>query len=232
MDSVVGEGLAMYETAGSLGHGEKVWLLVKLPDNFEVIAQDLIDPYLLLVMGHDGSMSVKLLLTLIRAVCQNTVNAAIRGAENVVSIRHTGNVEERTRKAFELLGIAKKQSATLKELYQYLASRTLMGENLKNVVYSIFPAPEGEKPSTRLENIRKTVMTRIESGAGTEIPGVLGTAWGAYNGVIEYLDHFKVQKGVKKDPEGASDRRMESILWGNVAATRDRAVKLILEAVA
>lgn len=225
-------GEAIYETAGSLGVGEKVWLLAKLPDTMEVVKGDIVVKYVVLAMGHDGSMSIRVKKVATRVVCQNTLDAAMGEGGDSIAIRHTGNVEARTREAFKALGIVKSQYKAMEECFKYLASRPLFGENLKGVVNVIFPTPEGEKPSTRLTNIRDTVMFRIENGKGTDIAGVRGTAWGAFNGVVEYLDHFKVQKGVEDDARGAQSRRMDSILWGNVAATRERALKTILEAVA
>jgi len=232
-DAVVGAGEAIYEAAGSLGIGEKVWLLAKLPDSFEVVKGDEVKKYIVLAMGHDGSMSVKLGKSVVRVVCHNTLNLALSAKDNFISIRHTGDVAKRTVEAFTVLGIVKKQYAEIENFFKFLASRPLFGENLKGVVNAIFPNPEGEKKvSTRLANIRDTVLFRIENGVGTDLPGVRGTAWGAFNGVVEYLDHHRVQKGAGDDAAGAKSRRMDSILWGNVATTRERAAKIIAEAVA
>lgn len=231
-DSAFGKEAAIYETCGSLGIGEKVWLLAKLPDAFEVVNGDVVVKYVLLAMGHDGSMSIKVGKTAVRTVCENTLNLALSARENFVSIRHTGDVKARVDAAFKVLGLVKEQYAELETFFKWLASRPLFGEGLKNVVADIFPAPEGEKASTRLANIREAVIERCENGKGVEIPGVRGTAWAAFNGVTEYLDHFRVMKGTDDDADGARSRRMESILFGNVAETRERAGKIIAAAVA
>lgn len=231
-DSALGAENARFETCGALGVGEKVWLLAKLPSTFEVVGGDVIVKYVLLCMGHDGSMSIKVGTTAVRVVCQNTLNLALQSRENFISVRHTGDVKGRVDAAFKALGLVKKQFGELEAFFKFLASRPLFGENLKNVVADIFPSPEGEKASTRLQNIRDAVMTRIETGKGVEIPGVRGTAWAAFNGVTEYLDHFRTMKGADDDPAAARSRRMESILFGTVADTRERAAKIIAEAVA
>lgn len=230
-DVVFGKEAAIYETCGSLGVGEKVWLLARLPGTFEVVGGDVVVKYVLLAMGHDGSMSIKVGKTAIRVVCQNTLNLALGAKDNFISIRHTGDVKARVDAAFKALGLIKNQYAELEAFFKFLASRPLFGENLKNVVADIFPAPEGEKPSTRLANIRESVIERCEKGKGIDIPGVRGTAWAAFNGVTEYLDHFRVMKGTDEDADGARSRRMESILFGNVAETRERAGKIIAAAV-
>lgn len=44
-------------------------------------------------------------------------------------------------------------------------------------------------PETSRERIFADVYEYVESGKGSEIPGVAGTMWGAYNGITEYLSH-------------------------------------------
>ena len=42
MDCLVGEKLAMYETAGALCSGRRVWLLARIPGEFRAGADDVI----------------------------------------------------------------------------------------------------------------------------------------------------------------------------------------------
>ena len=74
-DDLLGEGVT-YETAGSLQGGKKVWMLARLPRKY-LIAGDQVVPYLVIFNSHDGSSGVKVAMTPIRVVCQNTLNLAL-----------------------------------------------------------------------------------------------------------------------------------------------------------
>ena len=104
-DGLLGEGVK-YETAGSLAGGKIVWMLAKLPEKY-IISGDAIEPYLVFCNSHDGSGAIRVAMTPVRVVCQNTLNLALKGANRVWSARHTGNVMNRMAEARETLQLAK-----------------------------------------------------------------------------------------------------------------------------
>jgi len=67
LDGLVGEGLAMFHTAGSLFGGRKVFVACKLPESINV-GPDRVDKYLLLATGHDGNTLMQVKWTPIRVV--------------------------------------------------------------------------------------------------------------------------------------------------------------------
>ena len=83
-DELLGEGVC-YETAGSLQEGKKVWLLARMPHEY-IISGERISPYLLFSNTHDGTGAVKVALTPIRVVCNNTLNLALKTAKRSWSI--------------------------------------------------------------------------------------------------------------------------------------------------
>ena len=80
-DDLLGAGVS-YETAGSLQGGRKVWLLARMPHRY-IIAGDEIAPYLVVMNSHDGSSGIKVAMTPIRVVCQNTLNLALDSAKRI-----------------------------------------------------------------------------------------------------------------------------------------------------
>ena len=73
-DDLLGVGVT-YETAGALQGGRKAWMLARMPHRY-IIAGDEIAPYLVVMNSHDGSSGIKVAMTPIRVVCQNTLNLA------------------------------------------------------------------------------------------------------------------------------------------------------------
>jgi len=94
-DAIVGgsEGI-LYETAGALGNGERIFITAKLPDYIRVgNGDDVTEKYIFLTTSHDGSGSITAAFTPIRIVCQNTLNASLGSMSNVVRIRHTAGAK-------------------------------------------------------------------------------------------------------------------------------------------
>ncbi|MEI6949781.1 DUF932 domain-containing protein [Paraflavisolibacter sp. H34] len=71
-DSIVEDEGMLYETAGALGRGERVFITAKLPDYIRVGRDDLIEKYLFLTTSHDGSGSIMAAFTPVRIVCNNS----------------------------------------------------------------------------------------------------------------------------------------------------------------
>ena len=107
-DALLGEGVR-YETAGSLQDGKKIWILAKLPDKY-IIEGEQIDPYLVFSSSHDGSGSIKVAMTPIRVVCQNTLNLAMSTAKRSWSTIHIGDLAAKMDEAHNTLLLAEKYS--------------------------------------------------------------------------------------------------------------------------
>ena len=90
----LGGNKAVIETAGILGGGKRMYVSAKMPN--ETLKDEFgIDNYILCTNSHDGSGAVIACFTPIRVICQNTLNQALKEAQNKVAIRHSLNVSQR-----------------------------------------------------------------------------------------------------------------------------------------
>ena len=205
-DALVGEGEAIYHTAGALGKGERIWILAKLPDYIRVNGNDLVEKYLLLVNSHDGSSTVRVKLTPIRVVCENTLSLALSGAEQEVHIRHTLNAKEKLKEAHEILGLTNKLYAQLDAIFNRMNETMVRGKTLTDYVEAVFPNRLESQDNSWMTKVRYKIVELAETGQGSEM--AKGTLWGAYNAVTEYVDHYR---GTKAD----DDQRLKSMWFGS-----------------
>jgi len=93
LDSLTMANELHYETAGSLGQGERVWMLARVPGELRVAGtDDVTKPYLLLTNCHDGTGALRCLFTGVRVVCNNTLMRATRNQSEGLHLRHTGSI--------------------------------------------------------------------------------------------------------------------------------------------
>ena len=222
-DSIDGEGAAIYETAGALGIGQKIFITAKMPNDIIKInvVDDVTEMYVVLTSSHDGNGSIIAMITPIRVVCQNTLNAALNNRLRTVRIRHTSSVKERLEQAHEVLGITHVLTQELNECFNYLAKKKVTDAKVTELAELIFPSAskkeEGEV-STRIENLRNKFLNTYQTGIGQS--QILGTAWGVYNGVTHYLDHEKEYKN--------DSTKFDSIMGGESYKIAQNALNLLM----
>jgi len=150
-DELLGEGVR-YETAGSLQHGKKVWLLAKLPDQY-IMLGDRITPYLVFSNSHDGTGSIKIAMTPIRVVCQNTLNLALTSAKRIWTTMHTGNVKDKLSEAKKTLLLAEHYMDKLGSEMETLNRIKISDQKVLEYIELLFPLPDN---ATKLQE--KNVM--------------------------------------------------------------------------
>lgn len=226
-DSIVGEGQAVYHSAGALGLGERIWILAKLPNDI-VVKDDVVEKFLLLVNSHDGSSPLQMFFTPIRVVCQNTLTMAMSDRQNEVRIRHSGNIVNKVSFAREILQVTGKFYGEFEGLINQLANRALTATEAKRYFNLIvFNHETRETDSTQLKNKRDKLLTLFERGVGNEQSRIQHTAWAALNAVTEFVDHHHRIKGVSDEGDGSD--RVNNIWFGSGAALKRKALSNIVQ---
>ena len=224
LDGVVGMGEAIYHTAGSLFGGRKVFLLVKLPEDIEVIPGDVVQPYILLSNSHDGSQAVRMQVTPIRVVCANTLSAALRGGGGFYA-KHTKNVMQRATEAREVLGLAHAYYEMFARQVDQLVNTRMTVIEVQDYLQQVYRFQADKTYADQDHRIVKSYETTLDllNHPTNTIGGIQGTRWAAYNAVSYYVDHERpVRGGAYRD-----DRRLDASWFGNGAELRQRAYDLL-----
>ena len=136
-DELLGKGVR-YETAGRLQDGRKVWLLARLPKEY-IISGEQISPYLVFSNSHDGSAAVRVAVTPIRVVCNNTLNLALSTAKRSWAMVHTGNIKGKIHEAQETLLMAETYMNKLGKEFETLKRQKLSDRQIKEYIELLLP---------------------------------------------------------------------------------------------
>lgn len=226
-----GEQTPVIETAGILDDGARMYVTAKMPGKFFIDGDDSdgIDDYILFTNTHDGSGAVMALFTPIRVICQNTLNAAIRGAANKVAFKHTLNVNDKLEFTKEenmrfIMSILNRHNIFKEEFVNqlthlksqkindddalkfatYVMSGNKADENLRLLASSNGNILAIDEIATRTKNQIIALRDAIESGVGQS--QFRGTKLWLYNGLTSYMNNTRTYK--------SEEDKMDSILLG------------------
>ena len=221
-DDLLGEGVT-YETAGSLQGGKKVWMLARLPRKY-LIAGDQVVPYLVIFNSHDGSSGVKVAMTPIRVVCQNTLNLALNTAKRSWTARHTENVLLRVQDARETLQLASNYMVELGNRGEELARIDLSDHKVQEFINEFFPISEDLSDCQRKNNLRLQEDLKARYYNAPDLEWVGKNGWRFINAVSDFATHADPLRKTKNYNENLFLRTAE----GNPMI--DKAYKMVLAA--
>lgn len=214
-DSLIG-GDVHYETAGSLHNGRKIWMLAQLPDT-ELVG-DKTETYLCFTNTHDGSGAIRVCMTPVRVVCNNTLNIALNTAKRSWSVRHTGDIKGKIHEARMCLDMANKYMNDLGEYADKMANTTVADERIQEILDELFPITE---KSTEREkaNAKRMHDEFMVCYFAPDIAQFRGTAWGALNAMSDMVGHNAPHRNTSNYKENNWGRIMDGhVLMDKLAA--------------
>lgn len=223
-DAIVdGEKGILYETAGALGQGERIFITAKLPDYIRVgNGDDVTEKYIFLTTSHDGSGSITAAFTPIRIVCQNTLNASLRNMTNVIRIKHTAGAKDRLENAHKVMGLANTLSKQLETTFNQWASVRINDSEVKKLIQlALCPNKETldllkkgaeDEVSTMFKNTVDDAFAYAMMNDTQQMETTKGTLFGAYNAVTGYYQNVRNYKD--------DEAKLQSIVMGGTAQTK------------
>jgi len=227
-DSIIDSGEAIFETAGALGRGERIFVTAKLPEDM-LVRGEKVEKYIMLTNSHDGSTTIIAGFTPIRVVCNNTLTAALKGGlDNKVSISHTASAESRLREASRIMGIASKYMDEVNLAFENMTTRKLSDLEMKHFIETVMKNSIKEEEtdkdaSTRMKNLVDQVYSFTITHPTQTTEAAYRTLWGAYNGISGFYNFIKDYK--------SADQKMRDMNYGyandKISKAFDQAIKML-----
>jgi phage/plasmid-like protein (TIGR03299 family) len=221
LDAVAGESGSVFETAGSLHRGRKIFVSMKAPKTMRIGGHDNVDFYLLATNTHDGSAPVRLTATPIRVVCANTERQAILSALSTYTIKHSGDINAKVDEAQEAMNVmwdfSDEFEGWANHLYQQEFDYAAFNDFVEN---EVFPEPKGEESDLVRDRrmARQGSLVHLWKDSHT-MEGIRGTKWGAYNAITEWFDwRLPAKSDAKRLERIADDATLDKKVSALVAA--------------
>ena len=221
-DDLLGAGVT-YETAGALQGGRKVWMLARMPQRY-IIAGDEIEPYLVVMNSHDGSSGIKVAMTPVRVVCQNTLNLALHNAKRIWTTKHTENVMLRVHEARETLMLAEKYMGELGRGIDELTQIKLTDRKVMEFMQEIFPVTNDMPDLQRKNNLRLLEDMKLRYWDAPDLSNVGRNGYRFINAVSDFATHANPIRKTRNYDENLFLRTVE----GNPMI--DKAYRMVLAA--
>jgi phage/plasmid-like protein (TIGR03299 family) len=205
LNDIVDQSGAVFETAGALAGGKRVFVSMELPKHVEFSNGDTAGLYLLATNSHDGRTACQIAVTPIRVVCQNTLTMAVRAARSSFSIRHTKNASRRIEEARAALGLTFTYIDAFQMEVERLISEEFTKREFERLIADVFPAVN-EDNTLAVKNAGERTAALLDLWDAPTQANSRGTKWAAYNSVVEYLDWVR--------PEFNDKTRAEKVLAG------------------
>lgn len=206
-DSLIGEG-CVYETAGALAGGKRVFLLAKMPDRS--ILGEKFDPFICFTNTHDGTGAIKAVMTPVRVVCQNTLSLALNNATRAWSTRHLGDLSSKLAEARYTLKLANDYMDELAITADKLANTSITEGQTEKVIDELFPvtADMSERQVKNQNDNKEAFMVCMIA------PDILKYKGTAYQ-LVQAASDFATHREPKRKTATYQERNFSNVLDGN-----------------
>lgn len=211
------------ETIGSLKGGRIIWVLARTGLEADIVPNDKVKSYVLLMTSFDTTLSTTAQYTTVRVVCNNTLQAALRTDQNgAIRIPHTREFDADAVKSELGLSAGVVWDAFLGRM-RTLADIKLSSSDFADLLINILPDPTKEVTPDEVRDsvgFKRVMQLFNGQGRGSNLEGVWQTAWAGVNAITQYVDHER--RALNRD------NRLASAWTGNGSILKERAVTQLL----
>jgi phage/plasmid-like protein (TIGR03299 family) len=232
LDALVDSGDARYAYAGEVKGGAQVYMVLELPKGVK-IGNDEHKAYLVARTSHDGSTALQIAPSVTRLRCTNQI-AGIFSKSATYTLKHTTNAEFKIEDIRKIIPV----TYTGIEFYETVGNK-LLQEKLTDIeVDNIFkkmwslPSVVEQSPYALLTTGQKrqynsAISARdaakgISKGATGTQEELYGTAFGVFQSVVEYADHYSHK---------TEATRAERVINGSADRIKGKALALLTKGI-
>lgn len=189
LEAIVGEELE-YETGGSLYNGAKTFITCKMKKEWKV-GDDLIECYLLCSNSHDGKNALKVAITPVRVVCNNTLELAFKRMRRIFSVQHYSDATKKVDEARKVLGFADGYMEEFVEFGNRMIDTRMSYDQMTGMFDSVFGKKDDVKSKRGMTTLNKNVRSLIDCMDAKDLQDYRGTVWQALNAISDFETHRK-----------------------------------------
>ena len=170
--------------AGQARNGA-VWIIAQFPE-MNVLG-DNIRPHFIFQNGHNGVVSLKATICMLRLVCQNQFNAAFKGASNYINLRHCGDMDAKLEMAKETVNTMVKYLKAYKGTAEEMANKRINNTTLQTILSKMIADEKEVEPDSLAAERLNYFHQAYNSDDNANFKG---TAWGVMNAYTDFLTHM------------------------------------------
>lgn len=232
LDSLVDSGDARYAYAGEQKGGSQVYMVMELPKDV-TIKGDPHKGYLIARTSHDGSCSLGISPMVSRLYCMNQIKGIFRKNASY-SLKHTQNAVIKREDIATALKIVYAGIDDYVDLATHLLDVKLENQEVKGFFRKLWTLPTeventpynmlstGQKRTYNTAMFARDTAFNIYAGATGTQDNIKGTAFGAFQAVVEYADHFSHK---------SATTRADRVVSGSVDNIKSKAVALLTKGI-
>lgn len=190
LQELVGRFDVVWESAGVIRGGRRVFISIRLPESVTVDAEginDVIVPYVAVMNDHSGQGQFQCVVTPWRPVCANTERFAVRDAVSRWAVRHTAGATNQIKEARRTLGLSVQYFDRFADEETALARTDIAIDDFHKAIADLWPLDDDASKRTRTNHAVR--LSALDEVFATETQRVGRTAYAAERAITGYLDH-------------------------------------------
>ena len=179
-----------------------------MPQDY-IITGERISPYLVFSNTHDGSGAIKVALTPIRVVCNNTLNLALSSAKRSWSMIHTGDIQGKLEEAKDTLFKAEAYMDELGKEIEDLRMKRMSDQQVLDYIEILLPLDENMTTQQKKNIIRLQEDMKMRYFDAPDLKGVGKNAYRFINAVSDFATHAAPLRKTANYKENVFSRTVE-----------------------